>query len=83
MEYTKVNSETISSKFEGEGWEEDRNSKSNCGIIYCRTRDGTEEIASAVRKMGITCQAYHAGLKDKERTQVQEDWMKVVTLVAL
>ena len=37
----------------GEGWEEDRNSKSPCGIIYCRTRDGTEELAASVRKMGI------------------------------
>merc|ERR1712029_398178 len=60
----------------GEGWEEDRDSKSNCGIIYCRTRDGTEELAAAVRRMGISCEAYHAGLKDKDRTKVQEDWMK-------
>ena len=37
----------------GEGWEENRDSKSNCGIIYCRTRDGTEELAAQVRKMGI------------------------------
>ena len=29
----------------------------------------------------LSCQAYHAGLKDKERTQVQEDWMKGKTAV--
>ena len=65
----------------GEGWEENRNADSNCGIIYCRTRDGTEEIARQVRKMGISCEAYHAGLKDKERHQVQDDWMKGKTAV--
>ena len=31
--------------------------------------------------MFLSCQAYHAGLKDKERTQVQEDWMKGKTAV--
>ena len=65
----------------GEGWEENRDSSSNCGIIYCRTRDGTEEIATHIRKLGITCEAYHAGLKDKERSTVQENWMKGKTAV--
>ena len=35
-------------------------------------------------KRGIPSKAYHAGLKDAERTQVQEDWMsgKVAVIVA-
>lgn len=47
----------------------------SCGIIYCRTRDSTEEVAFGLNKQGIPSKAYHAALKDNERKQVQEDWM--------
>uniref|UniRef100_A0A0K2SV55 ATP-dependent DNA helicase Q5 n=2 Tax=Lepeophtheirus salmonis TaxID=72036 RepID=A0A0K2SV55_LEPSM len=45
-----------------------------CGIIYCRTRDGTLQIASQLTKRGIPTLAYHGGLKDSERSRVQESW---------
>ncbi|KAK3878866.1 hypothetical protein Pcinc_016526 [Petrolisthes cinctipes] len=59
----------------GDGWEQNRTEKSGCGIIYCRTRDGTNELASQLSRKGIPTKAYNAGLKPKERAQVQEDWM--------
>lgn len=49
--------------------------KKSCGIIYCRTRDHVEMVANGLTKQGIKTVAYHAGLKDHERKQVQEDWM--------
>ena len=59
----------------GDGWEEGRTRESGCGIIYCRTRDGTEELAAQLRRRGVPCEAYHAGLKGSDRARVQKEWM--------
>lgn len=46
------------------------------GIIYLRSRRGTERIARELVKRGIRCNFYHAGLSADERQVRQEAWMQ-------
>lgn len=53
---------------------DEKPNKAPCGIIYCRTRESVERVAIGLSKQNVATKAYHAGLNDKERKQVQEDW---------
>ncbi|HEX6839552.1 MAG TPA: RecQ family ATP-dependent DNA helicase, partial [Polyangia bacterium] len=45
-------------------------------IVYAATRKKAAEVAGALREAGVTARAYHAGLADDERAEVQEAWMR-------
>ncbi len=45
------------------------------GIVYMRTREGTEQIAALLRDEGIAATAYHGGLPHAERSLRQEEWL--------
>lgn len=45
------------------------------GIIYCISRNGTQELAAFLRSHGFSAAAYHAGLTSEERTAAQEDFL--------
>ena len=44
------------------------------GIIYCRTRKRTQEIAKLLQAQGLQASWYHAGLDSETRQQRQLDW---------
>jgi len=46
------------------------------GIVYCRSRRATKEIAQQLQSYKIQADHYHAGLTAEERNQKQEDWIK-------
>lgn len=53
------------------------------GIIYCRTRDSCSDLADKLtqtNRCGIV-KAYHAGLTNEKRTQIQSDWMNNLTSI--
>lgn len=54
------------------------------GIVYVRTREGTEQVAELLRNEGVSAAAYHGGMAHAERSARQEDWLagKVRVMVA-
>lgn len=51
------------------------------GIVYCRSRKKTKEIAEVLKMNGIEADFYHAGLSSEERTIRQEAWIRNKTRV--
>lgn len=49
---------------------------SGCGIIYCRSRKRTVEIASMLQLHEVSADYYHAGLSYDERNTRQENWIR-------
>ena len=44
-------------------------------IIYCKTRDDTDKVALKLQDMGYNAESYHAGMGDKAKKQVQQDFI--------
>lgn len=45
-------------------------------ILYCFSRKGAEELAESLRLQGYAAEAYHAGLNNHLRKEVQEKFIK-------
>lgn len=45
------------------------------GVIYCLTRKSVEEVCFRLNQHGIKATRYHAGLRDQERRQNQDDFI--------
>ncbi|CAF3835447.1 unnamed protein product [Rotaria sordida] len=53
------------------------NMQSISGIIYCRTRDSCSDLSNKLTQTGKygSVKAYHAGITNEKRIQIQNDWM--------
>ena len=47
-------------------------STEGCGIVYCRTRRATEEIADALEAQGVEASAFHAGKPARRRHELHD-----------
>ena len=46
------------------------------GIVYAATRKNVEKIVASLRSAGVDAVGYHAGMDDRERTSVQERFVR-------
>ncbi|KAB2633971.1 ATP-dependent DNA helicase Q-like 3 [Pyrus ussuriensis x Pyrus communis] len=46
-----------------------------CAIVYCLERTMCDELSAHLSRSGISCAAYHAGLNDKLRSSVLDNWI--------
>jgi len=46
------------------------------GIVYCFSRRDCDSTAQYLKASGVSAAAYHAGLTDKQRSNVHESWLK-------
>uniref|UniRef100_A0A7C9EJK4 ATP-dependent DNA helicase n=2 Tax=Opuntia streptacantha TaxID=393608 RepID=A0A7C9EJK4_OPUST len=55
-----------------------------CGIVYCLERSACDALAAHLSSNGVSCAAYHAGLNNKLRSSVLDDWIssKIQVVVA-
>lgn len=49
--------------------------RERCGIVYCSTRKGVEEVCDVLSAHGYAATRYHAGLSDEERRRNQDDFL--------
>lgn len=53
------------------------------GIIYCATRKRVEEVAEKLHDWGVNCVAYHGGMTDQMREEVQNAFISKEVDVAV
>jgi len=52
-----------------------RQHKNDSGIVYCFSKQETEDLSEELHKWGYSAMAYHAGLPKAERQRVQDEFI--------
>jgi ATP-dependent DNA helicase RecQ len=60
-----------------------RQQGNHCGIVYVTLQATAERVANYLTKAGITAKAYHAGMDNEPRQQVQDEFMRAETPVVV
>jgi ATP-dependent DNA helicase RecQ len=56
---------------------------SGSGIVYCKTRKRTTEVAALLQMHGLSASFYHAGLPQEDRNKRQQDWIDNKTRIVV
>jgi len=51
------------------------NKVSGTGIVYVRSRKGTQDVAAFLKKNGVKADYYHGGLNTNDRSKKQDSWI--------
>lgn len=73
LEFRVFNAERRADKFERM---EQLIREHRTAILYCTTRKRVDEVAGKLKELGIRHIAYHAGMDDKQRSQMQEKFIQ-------
>lgn len=46
------------------------------GIVYCLSRDETQQVSSQLSAAGVSASHYHAGMASSARRRVQQAWQR-------
>ena len=49
--------------------------KDGASVVYCATRNSTEEMAEWLQRAGMSAEAFHAGLEVPEKRRIQEEFI--------
>ena len=50
--------------------------RGGAGLVYAATRKNVEKVVGALRVNGVSAAGYHAGMEDRERTEVQDRFLR-------
>ena len=50
--------------------------RGGAGLIYAATRKNVEKVVGALRANGVAAAGYHAGMDDRQRTEVQDRFLR-------
>lgn len=57
------------------------NNVKGSGIVYCKSRRHTQQVADLLKMHKISADYYHAGLTNEQRSRKQDEWLKNKTRV--